>query len=412
MFLKVVQVNENYLKLKAGYLFPEISKRVNLHSQKNISSTLIKLGIGDVTEPLPGACVDAMQKALLEMSTITGFKGYGPEQGYLWLREKISENEFISRGCEIAPDEIFVSDGSKCDSSNILDILGNDNLIAVTDPVYPVYVDSNVMTGRTGSACDDGSYEGLKYIAINEDNNFKPEIPKEKVDIIYLCFPNNPTGATISKQELKDWVDYANRNNSLIFFDAAYEAFIQDSTLPHSIYEIEGAKNCSIEFRSFSKNAGFTGVRCAYTVIPKNLSGRNSKGEEINLWSLWNRRQSTKFNGVSYIVQRGAEAVYSDQGKIEVSKLIDFYMNNASIMRNKLIQAGFKVFGGLNAPYIWIRVPDQMTSWDFFDYLLNKANVVGTPGSGFGLAGEGYFRLSAFNTLTNVNTAMERIINI
>ena len=412
MFLKVVQVNENYLKLKAGYLFPEISKRVNLHSQKNISSTLIKLGIGDVTEPLPGACVDAMQKALLEMSTITGFKGYGPEQGYLWLREKISENEFISRGCEIGPDEIFVSDGSKCDSSNILDILGNDNLIAVTDPVYPVYVDSNVMTGRTGSACDNGSYEGLKYIAINEDNNFKPEIPKEKVDIIYLCFPNNPTGATISKQELKDWVDYANRNNSLIFFDAAYEAFIQDSNLPHSIYEIEGAKNCSIEFRSFSKNAGFTGVRCAYTVIPKNLSGRNSKGEEINLWSLWNRRQSTKFNGVSYIVQRGAEAVYSDQGKIEVSKLIDFYMNNASIMRNKLIQAGFKVFGGLNAPYIWIRVPDKMTSWDFFDYLLNKANVVGTPGSGFGLAGEGYFRLSAFNTLTNVNTAMERIINI
>ncbi len=412
MFLKVVQVNENYLKLKAGYLFPEISKRVNLHSQKNISSTLIKLGIGDVTEPLPGACVDAMQKALLEMSTITGFKGYGPEQGYLWLREKISENEFLSRGCDIAPDEIFVSDGSKCDSSNILDILGNDNLIAVTDPVYPVYVDSNVMTGRTGSACDDGSYEGLKYIAINEDNNFKPEIPKEKVDIIYLCFPNNPTGATISKQELKDWVDYANRNNSLIFFDAAYEAFIQDSNLPHSIYEIEGAKNCSIEFRSFSKNAGFTGVRCAYTVIPKNLSGRNSKGEEINLWSLWNRRQSTKFNGVSYIVQRGAEAVYSDQGKIEVSKLIDFYMNNASIMRNKLIQAGFKVFGGLNAPYIWIRVPDKMTSWDFFDYLLNKANVVGTPGSGFGLAGEGYFRLSAFNTLTNVNTAMERIINI
>ena len=408
----MVQVNENYLKLKAGYLFPEISKRVNLHSQKNISSTLIKLGIGDVTEPLPGACVDAMQKALLEMSTITGFKGYGPEQGYLWLREKISENEFISRGCDIAPDEIFVSDGSKCDSSNILDILGNDNLIAVTDPVYPVYVDSNVMTGRTGSACDDGSYEGLKYIAINEDNNFKPEIPKEKVDIIYLCFPNNPTGATISKQELKDWVDYANRNNSLIFFDAAYEAFIQDSNLPHSIYEIEGAKNCSIEFRSFSKNAGFTGVRCAYTVIPKNLSGRNSKGEEINLWSLWNRRQSTKFNGVSYIVQRGAEAVYSDQGKIEVSKLIDFYMNNASIMRNKLIQAGFKVFGGLNAPYIWIRVPDKMTSWDFFDYLLNKANVVGTPGSGFGLAGEGYFRLSAFNTLTNVNTAMERIINI
>ena len=408
----MVQVNENYLKLKAGYLFPEISKRVNIHSQKNISSTLIKLGIGDVTEPLPGACVDAMQKALVEMSTIKGFKGYGPEQGYLWLREKISENEFISRGCDIAPDEIFVSDGSKCDSSNILDILGNDNLIAVTDPVYPVYVDSNVMTGRTGSANDKGSYEGLTYIAINEDNNFRPELPKEKVDIIYLCFPNNPTGATISKQELKDWVDYANRNNSLIFFDAAYEAFIQDVNLPHSIYEIDGAKNCAIEFRSFSKNAGFTGVRCAYTVIPKNLSGKNSKGEKINLWSLWNRRQSTKFNGVSYIVQRGAEAVYSNQGKIEVAKLIKFYMNNASIMRNKLIEAGFKVFGGLNAPYIWIKVPDKMTSWDFFDYLLDKANVVGTPGSGFGLAGEGYFRLSAFNSLSNVNDAMERIINI
>jgi len=412
MFLKVVQVNENYLKLKAGYLFPEISKRVNLHSQKSDSSTLIKLGIGDVTEPLPNACVEAMQNALVEMSTKKGFRGYGPEQGYLWLREKISENEFISKGCRISPEEIFVSDGSKCDSSNILDILGNDNLIAVTDPVYPVYVDSNVMTGRTGFACNNGSYEGLTYIAINEDNNFKPEIPKEKVDIIYLCFPNNPTGATISKQELKDWVDYANSNNSLIFFDAAYEAFIQDANLPHSIYEIEGAKNCAIEFRSFSKNAGFTGVRCAYTVIPKNLSGRNSAGEKINLWSLWNRRQSTKFNGVSYIVQRGAEAVYSNQGKIEVSKLIQFYMHNASIMRNKLQQAGFKVFGGLNAPYIWIKVPDKMTSWDFFDYLLDKANIVGTPGSGFGLAGEGYFRLSAFNTLTNVNTAMDRIINI
>jgi len=408
----VVQVNENYLKLKAGYLFPEISKRVNLHSHKSNSSDLIKLGIGDVTEPLPGACVEAMKNALVEMSTNKGFRGYGPEQGYSWLREKISKHEFISRGCEITPEEIFVSDGSKCDSSNILDILGHNNLIAVTDPVYPVYVDSNVMTGRTGFARDNGSYEGLTYIAINEDNNFKPEIPKEKVDIIYLCFPNNPTGATISKQELKDWVDYANRNKSLIFFDAAYEAFIQDKNLPHSIYEIEGAKNCAIEFRSFSKNAGFTGVRCAFTVIPKNLLGSNAKGEEINLWSLWNRRQSTKFNGVSYIVQRGAEAVYSKEGKIEVAKLIEFYMNNASIMRNKLMQAGFKVFGGLNAPYIWIKVPDQMTSWDFFDYLLNKANVVGTPGSGFGLAGEGYFRLSAFNTLTNVNTAMERIINI
>ncbi len=408
----MVQVNENYLKLKAGYLFPEISKRVNLHSQRDDSSALIKLGIGDVTEPLPKACVTAMQNALMEMGTKEGFRGYGPEQGYLWLREKISENEFISKGCQITPEEIFVSDGSKCDSSNILDILGQDNLIAVTDPVYPVYVDSNVMTGRTGYPRNKGGYEGLTYLAINEKNNFKPEIPKNKVDIIYLCFPNNPTGATISKQELKAWIDYANKFNSLIFFDAAYEAFIQDENLPHSIYEIDGARNCAIEFRSFSKNAGFTGVRCAYTVIPKNLIGKDSKGEEINLWSLWNRRQSTKFNGVSYVVQRGAEAVYSNQGKKEVAKLIQFYMTNASIMRNQLIEAGFKVFGGLNAPYIWIKVPDAMTSWDFFDYLLDKANVVGTPGSGFGLAGEGYFRLSAFNSLANVNEAMERIINI
>ena len=408
----MVKVNENYLKLKAGYLFPEIAKRVNLHQAKSNPTTLIKLGIGDVTEPLPSACINAMQKALNEMSTIEGFKGYGPEQGYIWLRNKIAENEYISKGCQISAEEIFVSDGSKCDSSNILDILGNDNSIAVTDPVYPVYVDSNVMTGRTGFSLSNGSYEGLTYIPINEDNNFKPRIPEGKVDIIYLCFPNNPTGATVSKEELKCWVDYANQNSALIFFDAAYEAFIQDKNIPHSIYEIEGAKNCAIEFRSFSKNAGFTGVRCAYTVIPKSLTGNNLNGEKINLWSLWNRRQSTKFNGVSYIVQRGAEAVYSDQGKIEVSKLIDFYMNNASIMRNKLTQAGFKVFGGLNAPYIWIKVPDKMSSWDFFDYLLDKANVVGTPGSGFGLAGEGYFRLSAFNSLSNVNDAMERIIKI
>jgi len=408
----VVQVNENYLKLKAGYLFPEISKRVNAYIQNNSSCDIIKLGIGDVTEPLPKSCRDAMSKALNEMGTKDGFRGYGPEQGYPWLREKISDNEFISRGCQIAPDEIFVSDGSKCDSSNILDILGNDNSIAVTDPVYPVYVDSNVMTGRTGESLQDGTYQGLIYLPINEENNFLPEIPSSKVDIIYLCFPNNPTGATITKLDLKKWVDYANQNNSLILFDAAYEAFIQDKDLPHSIYEIDGAKDCAIEFRSFSKNAGFTGVRCAYTVIPKNLSGLNSKSEKINLWSLWNRRQSTKFNGVSYIVQRGAEAVYSSDGKKEVKDLIGFYMENAKIMKNKLKTAGFTVYGGDNAPYIWIKVPDQMTSWDFFDYLLEKANVVGTPGSGFGLSGEGYFRLSAFNSREKVIDAMERIISI
>ncbi len=408
----MVQVNENYLKLKAGYLFPEIAKRVKMYSQSNKSAEIIKLGIGDVTEPLPRACIEAMSKALDEMGTTDGFKGYGPEQGYSWLREKISENDFISRGCQISPEEIFVSDGSKCDSSNILDILGKDNSIAVTDPVYPVYVDSNVMTGRTGNSLENGTYQGLTYLAINEGNNFLPELPEKKVDILYLCFPNNPTGATINKAELKNWVDYALQNKSLILFDAAYEAFIQDNDIPHSIYEIEGAKDCAIEFRSFSKNAGFTGVRCAFTVIPKNLKGFSSTNEEIELWPLWNRRQSTKFNGVSYVVQKGAEAVYSLEGKKQVRGLIDFYMENAKIMKNKLQNSGYKVYGGDNAPYIWIKVPDQMTSWDFFDFLLQKVSVVGTPGSGFGLAGEGYFRLSAFNSRSNVLDAMERIINI
>jgi len=408
----VVQVNENYLKLKAGYLFPEIAKRVKIYSQSNKSSDIIKLGIGDVTEPLPKACRDAMGTALTEMGTTEGFRGYGPEQGYSWLREKISENDFIARGCKISPDEIFVSDGSKCDSSNILDILGKDNSIAVTDPVYPVYVDSNVMTGRTGDSLENGNYQGLTYLAIKEENNFLPELPKNKVDILYLCFPNNPTGATVTKEQLKKWVDYALQNKSLILFDAAYEAFIKDKDIPHSIYEIEGAKDCAIEFRSFSKNAGFTGVRCAFTVIPKNLKGFSSKNKEIDLWPLWNRRQSTKFNGVSYIVQRGAEAVYSPEGKKEVRGLIDFYMKNAQIMKNKLQIAGYRVYGGDNAPYVWIKVPDQMTSWDFFDFLLQKVGVVGTPGSGFGLSGEGYFRLSAFNSRSNVIAAMERIINI
>ncbi len=408
----MVQVNENYLKLKAGYLFPEIAKRVKIYSQSNKSAEIIKLGIGDVTEPLPRACIEAMSKALDEMGTTDGFRGYGPEQGYSWLREKISEHDFISRGCQISPQEIFVSDGSKCDSSNILDILGKDNSIAVTDPVYPVYVDSNVMTGRTGDSLENGTYQGLTYLAINEGNNFLPELPEKKVDILYLCFPNNPTGATINKAELKKWVDYALQNKSLILFDAAYEAFIQDNDIPHSIYEIEGAKDCAIEFRSFSKNAGFTGVRCAFTVIPKNLKGLSSTNEEIELWPLWNRRQSTKFNGVSYVVQKGAEAVYSLEGKKQVRGLIDFYMENAKIMKNKLQNSGYKVYGGDNAPYIWIKVPDQMTSWDFFDFLLQKVSVVGTPGSGFGLAGEGYFRLSAFNSRSNVLDAMERIINI
>jgi LL-diaminopimelate aminotransferase len=407
----VVQVNADYLKLKAGYLFPEISRRIKEFSFKNPNADLIRLGIGDVTEPLPLACREAMKAAIEEMGTEDGFRGYGPEQGYQWLREIISENDYISRGCEISAEEIFVSDGSKCDSSNILDILGKENKIAVTDPVYPVYVDTNVMTGRTGGANSVGEYKGLSYIPINSENGFEAAIPKEKYDLIYLCFPNNPTGAVATKEQLVSWVKYAKENNSLILFDAAYEAFIKDESIPHSIFEIEGSRDCAIEFRSFSKNAGFTGTRCAFTVIPKSLKGKAGV-ETVDLWSLWNRRQSTKFNGVSYVVQRGAEAVYSTEGKIQIRKLVSFYMDNAQIIKENLTDAGFEVFGAINAPYAWIKTPKKMSSWDFFDFLLEKANVVGTPGSGFGAAGEGYFRLSAFNSRENVEKAMQRIVKL
>jgi LL-diaminopimelate aminotransferase len=350
-----------------------------------------------------------MKAAVDEMGTHAGFRGYGPEQGYLWLREKIATNDFQARGCQITAEEIFVSDGSKCDSSNILDILGNNNRIAVTDPVYPVYVDSNVMAGATGEADEAGRYGGLSYLPITAENGFTAEIPKEKVDLIYLCFPNNPTGAVASKSQLKAWVDYACANNSLILFDAAYEAFIQNPELPHSIYEIEGARNCAIEFRSFSKNAGFTGTRCAITVVPRGLMGKAANGEEIEIWGLWNRRQCTKFNGVSYIVQRGAEAVYSPEGQGQVKALVAFYMENASIIRSALKEAGLEVYGGEQAPYVWIKTPNGLDSWQFFDKLLQGANVVGTPGSGFGAAGEGYFRLSAFNSRANVEEAITRI---
>lgn len=407
----MVQVNADYLKLKAGYLFPEISRRIKEFSFKNPNADLIRLGIGDVTEPLPLACREAMKAAIEEMGTEDGFRGYGPEQGYQWLREIISENDYISRGCEISAEEIFVSDGSKCDSSNILDILGKENKIAVTDPVYPVYVDTNVMTGRTGGANSVGEYKGLSYIPINSENGFEAAIPKEKYDLIYLCFPNNPTGAVATKEQLVSWVKYAKENNSLILFDAAYEAFIKDESIPHSIFEIEGSRDCAIEFRSFSKNAGFTGTRCAFTVIPKSLKGKAGV-ETVDLWSLWNRRQSTKFNGVSYVVQRGAEAVYSKEGKKQIRKLVSFYMDNAQIIKENLTDAGFEVFGAINAPYAWIKTPKKMSSWDFFDFLLEKANVVGTPGSGFGAAGEGYFRLSAFNSRENVEKAMQRIVKL
>jgi len=405
----MVTINENYLKLKAGYLFPEIARRVKVFAESNPDAPIIKLGIGDVTEPLPEACRTAMIKAVEEMGDRATFKGYGPEQGYAWLRETIARQDFQARGCEIDASEIFVSDGGKCDTGNILDIFGKDNTIAVTDPVYPVYVDTNVMAGHTGPVNDKGEYGGLFYLPITAENNFTAKIPDQPVDLIYLCFPNNPTGATASKADLKAWVDYARANGSVILFDAAYEAFITDPELPHSIYEIEGARECAIEFRSFSKNAGFTGTRCAYTVVPKSLKSKTAEGAEVTLHQLWNRRQSTKFNGVSYIVQRGAEAVYSPEGQSQIQGLVKFYLENAQIIRQKLSEAGLTVYGGVHAPYIWVKTPQGLSSWDFFDKLLNLCYVVGTPGSGFGAAGEGYFRISAFNSRANVEEAMSRI---
>lgn len=405
----MTRVNDNYLKLKAGYLFPEIARRVNAFVEANPDAPIIKLGIGDVTEPLPEACREAMIKAVDEMGDRNTFKGYGPEQGYLWLREKIAAHDFQARGCDIDASEIFVSDGAKCDTGNILDIFGKDNKIAVTDPVYPVYVDTNVMTGHTGDANDKGEYDGLVYLPITAENGFTAEIPSEKVDLIYLCFPNNPTGVVASKEYLKQWVDYAKSHGSIILFDAAYEAFITDDAIPHSIYEIEGARDCAIEFRSYSKNAGFTGTRCAYTVVPKGLMGKAADGSDVELHKLWNRRQSTKFNGVSYIIQRGAEAIYSEAGQQQIKELIQFYMENAQIIREKLSDAGLSVYGGVHAPYIWVKTPNGLSSWDFFDKLLQICNVVGTPGSGFGAAGEGYFRISAFNSRANVEEAMRRI---
>ncbi|MBC7971011.1 MAG: LL-diaminopimelate aminotransferase [Verrucomicrobia bacterium] len=402
-------INDNYLKLKAGYLFPEISRRVTTFVDANPDAKVIRLGIGDVTEPLPETCRTAMIQAVEDMGDRVSFKGYGPEQGYAWLREKIAAQDFQSRGCDIDASEIFISDGSKCDCGNILDIFGSNNSIAVTDPVYPVYVDTNVMAGHTGDANEEGEYGGLVYLPITAKNHFTAEIPTQKVDLIYLCFPNNPTGATASREHLQAWVDYARSHGSIIFFDAAYEAFITDPAIPRSIYELEGARECAIEFRSFSKNAGFTGTRCALTVVPKTLLAKAADGSDVELWKLWNRRQSTKFNGVSYIVQRGAEAVYTSEGQAQIKTLVNFYMENASIIQEQLTGAGLAVYGGVNAPYVWVQTPNGLSSWDFFDKLLHTCNVVGTPGSGFGAAGEGYFRLSAFNSRENVEEAMKRI---
>jgi LL-diaminopimelate aminotransferase len=409
----MTRINDNYLKLKAGYLFPEIARRVKAYAEQYPQAKIIRLGIGDVTEPLPAACIDAMHKAVDDMARRETFYGYGPEQGYDWLREKIAEHDFRARGCEVSADEIFVSDGSKCDTGNLLDILApggasNGNTIAVLDPVYPVYVDTNVMAGNTHEASDSGEYGGLTYLRCTADNHFTPSIPDTRVDVIYLCYPNNPTGTVATRETLAAWVAYAKQHGSLILFDAAYEAFITDPSIPHSIYEIPGARDVAIEFRSFSKNAGFTGTRCAFTVVPKSLMGRTAEGKPQALHPLWNRRHTTKFNGVSYIVQRGAEAVYCDAGQEQVRKLIAFYMANAAIIRRTLEEIGLPVYGGVNAPYVWVGAPDGMTSWGMFDKLLQDANVVVTPGSGFGAAGEGYFRVSAFNSRENVEEAMTR----
>ncbi|EKR44578.1 LL-diaminopimelate aminotransferase [Leptospira interrogans serovar Grippotyphosa str. LT2186] len=408
----MANINENYLKLKAGYLFPEISKRVKIYSEKNPSAKIIRLGIGDVTLPIVPSVVDAMVEASKEMGTVGGFHGYGPEQGYSFLLKSIADHDYGSLGIKIDESEIFVSDGSKCDCGNIQEIFSTDSKIAVADPVYPVYVDTNVMAGRTGKIGPDGRYSNLIYMPATKENGFQPKIPKEKADIVYLCYPNNPTGTVTTKESLKAWVEYAKKNNSIILYDSAYEAFISEPGVPRSIYEVEGAKEVAIEFRSFSKTAGFTGLRCAYIVIPKELKGRTRSGEEVSLNSLWNRRHTTKFNGVSYVTQKGAEACYSPQGKKEIQTSIAYYMANASKIRDGLKKAGYEVFGGVNAPYIWLKTSDNLSSWDFFDKLLNKAQVVGTPGSGFGPAGEGYFRLSAFGKKEDVEEAIARITSL
>lgn len=402
----MIKVNENYSKLKASYLFSDIAKRVSAYQKANPDNKVIKLGIGDVTKPLTPACLEAFHSAVDDMAAEETFRGYGPEQGYGFLRDAIVENDFAPRGCSISADEIFVSDGSKCDTGNIQEIFSNDCVIAVPDPGYPVYVDTNVMAGRTGE-WKDGRYEGLVYLDSNSDTGFVPAPPAAKADIIYLCFPNNPTGATATKTQLEAWVKYAKDNDALILFDAAYVAFIRDESIPQSIFEIDGAKECAIEFRSFSKTAGFTGTRCAYTVIPKEARGFTASGEKVKLHPIWNRRHSTKFNGVSYPVQRAAEAVYSAQGKKEIKALVDYYLNNAGIIRKEMTSLGYTCYGGENSPYIWIE--GGMDSWKFFDLLLNKAEVVCTPGSGFGSCGEGFIRISAFNSLENVQEAMTRI---
>ena len=408
----MASINESYLKLQAGYLFPEIGRRVKAYCEANPDKKVIRMGIGDVTRPLSPAIIKAFHEGVEEMANASTFKGYGPEQGYDFLREAIAVNDYQSRGANIKADDIFISDGSKCDTGNIQEIFGKDNIVAVGDPVYPVYVDTTVMSGKTGTCNANGYFEGIVYMPCTEANGFIPDLPTEKADLIFLCYPNNPTGTVATKDELKKWVDYALANNCIIFYDAAYQAYITDPSIPKTIYEIEGAENCAIEFRSFSKTAGFTGTRCAFVVIPDGVKAFDKSGKSFPVKPLWNRRHTTKFNGVSYPVQKAAAAVYSEEGKKETAEIIAYYLENARIMRESLAKAGYKVFGGVNAPYVWVKTKNNMKSWDFFDMLLNEINVVGTPGSGFGPSGEGYFRFSAFADRENVIEAMDRVIKL
>lgn len=407
----MIYINENFLKLQNSYLFTTVAKKVSEFQKNNPNKEVIKLGIGDVTKPIVPAVIEAMHKATDELSKAETFRGYGPEQGYDFLKQAIIDNDFKDLGIEL--DEIFVSDGAKSDCGNIVDIFCKNNTVAITDPVYPVYIDTNVMSGRSGNYNENnGMYENIVYMPTKKENNFVPELPKQKVDIIYLCLPNNPTGTVLNKKELKKFVDYAKENKAIILFDAAYEAFITEKDIPHSIYEFEGAKDVAIEFRSFSKTAGFTGVRCAYTVVPKTVFGYTKTGEKVLLNKLWNRRMTTKFNGVSYVVQRAAEATYKPDGRKQIMENIKYYQKNAKIIKDGLNEAGFEVFGGVNSPYIWLKTPNNMKSWDFFDKLLNEAGVVGTPGVGFGNCGEGYFRLTAFSTKENTIKAVSRIVKL
>ena len=405
----MVKINENYLLLQNSYLFVEVNRRAEKYMAENPDKDVIKMGIGDVTKPLAPTVIKAFKDAVDEMADGETFMGYGPEQGYDFLADAIIKNDFNKWGVELDLDEVFISDGAKCDTGNIQEIFSLDNVIAVTDPVYPVYVDTNVMAGRSGLIKDDGMYENIVYLPCTEENDFVPALPEEDVDLIYLCFPNNPTGTTLTKDQLAKFVEYAKENDALILFDAAYEVFITEDDVPHTIYEIDGAKEVAIEFRSFSKTAGFTGTRCAYTVVPKEIKIKTSSGEEQSVNALWNRRQATKFNGVSYPVQKAAEAVYTEEGQKEIMENIEYYLENARIIRESLSDIGLNVYGGVNSPYIWVKTPNDMESWDFFDLLLEDANIVGTPGSGFGPSGEGYLRLTAFNTLENTKEAMSRI---